>query len=319
MNADGYDDVLVSALQSDYVCADCGVAYVYLGTASGLSSSFHVRLTYPGSDGGLAVFGNSVSGGGDVNGDGFGDIVVGSPMDDGGGADRGTIYLYRGSTAGILNLASATLSYSQTDDVALFGWSVDITGDYNGDGFSDLVCGAKSADVDPMAADDRGLVYIYSGSATGTASTPSTTLASPRNEPADFGALVVNANDVNGDGIDDLALAASAADLTSNASGAVFIYHGAKAGLPITPQVSLAYTASDTSSHLGSGLSGLGDANGDGICDLAAGASGADISGTDRGYAYVFSGSSEGLLQNSRANLAYPGSDNSASFGACLQ
>lgn len=318
VNADGYDDVIVSASSSDFTCGDCGAAYIFLGSASGVSSTMHRRLHYPGSAGGNASFGNSVAGGGDVNGDGFSDVVVGAPMDDGGGASRGSAYVYYGSANGIADTVNRSLPHPSTDDNALFGWSVSVSGDYNNDGYAEVAVGAKSADVDLIAADDKGIAYVYSGSTTGTSSSVTTRIPYPNSDAAAFGSWIAHAGDINGDGYADLAIGADQASVGGiDSSGGTWVYYGSASGLPTTSNAALTYTGND-GGGMGARIGNIGDSNGDGYTDLAVGAGSSDITSHNTGYAYVFNGSSSGLSQTGRVDLSYPGADTGAVFGSAV-
>ena len=101
----------------------------------------------PNQDG--AWLGYSVAGAGDVNGDGYGDVIVGAMKYDAGEADEGAAFVFHGSPVGIANgnpaTASATLQSNQS--FASFGASVAGAGDVNGDGYADVIVGADAYDA----------------------------------------------------------------------------------------------------------------------------------------------------------------------------
>ena len=111
MNGDGYADVIVGASYYDNGQTDEGRAYVYHGSAAGLSATAAWTAE---SDQAGAYFGGSVATAGDVNGDGYSDVIVGASSYDNGEADEGRAYVYHGSAAGL----SATPAWTAESDQA---------------------------------------------------------------------------------------------------------------------------------------------------------------------------------------------------------
>ena len=149
-----------------------------------------------------AWFGLSVAPAGDVNGDGYSDVIIGAyAYDDAGNVDEGRAFLYHGSATGL----SATPN-STPDDAdqpgAYFGVSVASAGDVNGDGYSDVIVGAYAFDDGPNA--NEGRAYVYYGSASGLSSLPNSTPDDANLANAQFGVNVACAGDVNGDRYSDV-------------------------------------------------------------------------------------------------------------------
>ncbi|MDP2308507.1 MAG: MopE-related protein [Pseudomonadota bacterium] len=111
VNGDGYGDVVVGAYAYDNGSTDEGRAYVYLGSSSGLATS---EAWTAESDQSGAYFGRSATSAGDVNGDGYGDVVVGAYLYDNGSTDEGRAYVYLGSSSGLATSAAWTGSTSST-------------------------------------------------------------------------------------------------------------------------------------------------------------------------------------------------------------
>ena len=109
---------------------DIGRAYVYSGQTGGL------LWTFTGEAAGDAL-GFSVSGAGDVNNDGYDDLIAGAYNSDAGGANAGRAYVYSGQTAGVL----WTFTGEATGDQ--FGGSVSGAGDVDNDGYADLIIGGR--------------------------------------------------------------------------------------------------------------------------------------------------------------------------------
>ncbi|MBI3019263.1 MAG: FG-GAP repeat protein [Deltaproteobacteria bacterium] len=166
VNDDGISDILVGApLDDDGAAADAGAAYIFYGSTS-LASSIGASLANVKLIGGAAndLFGNSISGAGDVNKDGISDILVGARENDDGGANSGVAYIFYGSAtlASSINASLANVKLIGEAAGDRFGISVSGAGDVNKDGISDILVGA--ALNDDGAAADAGAAYIFYGS-----------------------------------------------------------------------------------------------------------------------------------------------------------
>ncbi|MCX7691754.1 integrin alpha, partial [Thermoflexus sp.] len=159
VNGDGYSDVIIGAYWYDNGETDEGAAFIYHGSASGIGAS-HARMLE--SNQASAYFGYSVASAGDVNGDGYSDVIVGAIYYDNGQTDEGAAFIYHGSASGIGATANRMLESNQAG--ALFGNSVASAGDVNGDGYSDVIVGAYLYD---NGETDEGAAFIYHGSAGG--------------------------------------------------------------------------------------------------------------------------------------------------------
>jgi len=278
VNGDGYDDVIVGAYYNGG--SDVGEAYVYYGSSSGLSTK-----QPDWSDQGEAAddrYGYSVACAGDVNGDGYDDVIVGAHGNDGGGSSIGETYVYYGSNSGL----SSSPDWSDQGEASsdYFGYSVSSAGDVNGDGFSDVIVGAYGNDDGP--GDDAGEVYVYHGSSSGLSASPDW---SDQGEAAGdyFGFSVATAGDVNGDGYDDVIVGANENDGGGSNAGEVYVYRGSLPGLFTTPAWSK--QGGGAGDHFGCSVASAGDVNGDGYDDIILGANGTDAGGSNAGRAYVYS------------------------------
>ncbi len=276
VNGDGYSDVIVGGVSFDNVEADEGRACVYLGSATGLSTSPAWTAE---SDQDYATLGISVATAGDVNGDQFSDVIIGAHLFDSGQTDEGRAYVYLGSATGLSTSPAWTAESDQA--YAHFGVSVASAGDVNGDGYSDVVVGAP---LFSNGQTDEGRAFAYLGSATGLSPSP-TWMAESDQANAELGTSVASAGDVNGDGYGDVIVGAPRFSHDHADEGRALVYLGSPSGLSTSP---LWTSESDQQSALlGNSVATAGDVNGDGFSDVIAGAHAYDNGQTDEGRAYL--------------------------------
>jgi len=292
VNGDGYSDVIVGAHQFDNGENNEGAAFVYHGSATGLST---IPNNIPDdANQSFAYFGNVVASAGDVNGDGFGDVIIGSyGFDDGPYTDEGVAFVYHGSASG-LSLSPNSILDDADQSNALFGNSVASAGDVNGDGYGDVIIGANK--YDEIASIDEGRAFVYHGSASGLSASPNSILDDADQADAWFGISAASAGDVNGDGYGDVIVGAWWFDDGPNTNeGRAFVYHGSATGLYPSPS-SILDDADQVGAQFGCSVSSAGDVNGDGRSDVIVGAWSYDDAGnTDEGRAFVYHGTSTGL------------------------
>jgi hypothetical protein len=166
-------------------------------------------------------FGASVGTAGDLDGDGYDDIIVGAPGFDGGLTDQGRAYVYRGSESGVTTAGGWLASGDQIG--AQFGHSVGTAGDVNGDGYDDVLVGALRYD---NGETDEGRAYVFHGSPSGPGAVAYWT-AEGDQESALFGSAVATAGDVDGDGYDDVLVGAYLYDGGVRDQGRSYLFYGA--------------------------------------------------------------------------------------------
>ncbi|MGF1466419.1 MAG: FG-GAP-like repeat-containing protein [Sandaracinaceae bacterium] len=285
VNGDGFADLVVGATQA----GEEGRAYLYLGAAAGLTSEPAAILVGP-EDADNRNFGWSVAGAGDVNGDGYGDVLVGATGGPSGTPPGGRAHLFFGAADG-LEAAPASSLVAPDGRGSGFGWSVAGVGDLNGDRLADVAVGA------PLVQSSVGRCYVYLGTEAGLALTPTRSLR-PDEQARGIGESVAGAGDVNGDGYADLLIAADGATYLDRAR--VFLHLGGPAGVGVDPATTIAPEPDDRG--FGALAASAGDVNADGYADVVLGGA----TGTLEGFARVYRGSSEGLRSGTPWALRIP-------------
>ncbi|MFC1735237.1 carboxypeptidase regulatory-like domain-containing protein [Candidatus Hydrogenedentota bacterium] len=300
VNGDGYADVIVGASEYDNGEEDEGATFVFLGSASGPAGNAPGDIDVWMAEGNQADsgFGHSVSGAGDVNGDGYDDIIVGADKYDNGLVDEGAAFVFIGSPAGLVGHAPKDTGVWMAESNRFegqFGRSVSGAGDVNGDGYSDVIVGAA------YTPRESGTAFVFHGSASGLMGNAPGDTGVWTAESNLFGASVSGAGDVNGDGYADIVVGASKYDNGDSSEGAAFVFHGSASGLvgnaPGDSGVWMA-ESNQAAAYFGESVSGAGDINGDGYADIVVGAPGYDNDLTNEGATFVFHGSASGLMGN---------------------
>ncbi|MEL7448441.1 MAG: hypothetical protein AAFN78_04485 [Pseudomonadota bacterium] len=315
INGDGIDDMIIGSPDGGPTVN--GAAFVVFGTDQGFPASLGL-ITLDGGNGFELVgidngsnFGGSVGGAGDVNGDGFEDIIVGAYT--AGVSQAGETLVVFGTDQGFPNAVDLPsvnggngFALSGIDDSDHSGFSVDAAGDVNDDGFGDIIIGAPQAT--PGGAFSTGEAYVVFGS---DQSFPAALDLASLDGSNGFvmngvdgvdraGDSVSGAGDVNGDGIDDVIVGARYAG--TNGAGESYVVFGSDKGFAAAIELGsldgsngFAISGIDSNDRAGYSVSAAGDVNGDGIGDVIVGAWQADPNGTSSGESYVVFGSDQGF------------------------
>ncbi len=285
VNGDGYDDVIAGATGYEWAGAPWGAAFVWGGGASGLPAGATPASAMWSATDGIddTNYGISVSSAGDVNGDGYADVLVGSPLWSSTAPAEGAAFAYLGTASGPTLLPVWSFGPAQEDGYA--GTVVASAGDVNGDGYADVVVGAPGVDGPTVA--NVGGAFLFEGGAAGLSGTASESLYGTVSL-GNFGMAVAAAGDVDGDGFGDVLVGSP-----TSGDGFAACYRGVPEGL----DTSAAFGAGTTQNAAlwGSSVAGAGDVNGDGYSDVIIGSPLYDSGEVDEGAAFVYFGSRDGL------------------------
>jgi hypothetical protein len=261
VNRDGYNDVLIGeGLAKDPLHKE-GLVHLFLGSASGLSPTA-VWKARGGQD--TAQLGTWMRRAGDVNGDGFDDVVLGAAYWDGVDADCGQARLYWGGPRGAS--PEPVWTFDGAGANSQLATTVGGAGDVNRDGFDDIVIGEPQ--YSDAARPERGRVLVFFGGPHGPSSSPDWQAMGPVAYMR-FGYMAIGVGDVDADGFPDIAIGAHQyTDGKRVHLGAVEVYRGGRKG----PETVASWRAigDRPDAHLGQ-MVWPGDLNGDGAADVVVG------------------------------------------------
>ncbi len=308
-DGDGTDDLLIGAIGEGTGGNAAGAAYLVQGSvlagdfAIGSQSTAMLFGESAGDNAGRSVAASDVNGGGK-------DALVGAPGHDAGGADRGAVYVVHADLGiGAVPLASADSKISGETDLSALGTSV-AGGDVTADGVGDVIAGAPNW----ASAFNEGSAYLFSGATLPPAATADAadTVFRGTQASAQAGYAVANLGDVDGDGIDDVGIAAPYANVEA---GRVYVYWGGSVPggmIDLDASADAIWEGENPLDQAGFSLAGATDVDGDGTDDLLVGAQGYDVgAASNNGAAYlVLGGFGAGTSSLSDARARFEGTGN---------
>lgn len=287
VNADGYADILIGAIGAENPLVDSGAAYLVFGGPSPASRDLALAdAARYGEDGG-DIAGETVAGAGDVDGDGFDDVLIGAPWNHALGTFSGAAYLVLGDPTPVSGTLATAIRYTGDKPDEFVGYALAGGGDVDGDGYADMLFGVGSHST---TFRDHGAVYVILGGgalAGGTLEAVASTRIDGAGEDH-LGEAVAFAGDVDADGFDDFV--ASSPYFEANKlwqAGKVELFLGDASA---SGAVRYAYTGAAAGDAIGAIVAPAGDADGDGFDDFWIHSTTADRGAVDNGVTWLVRG-----------------------------
>lgn len=263
-------------------------------------------------------FGDGVTGGGDVNGDGSPDLLINRRGSASG--SRAAIHLFHSPTSGLVNAGAANATLHAAVDADGLGIGMASIGDMDGDGYGDFAVGAPFAPQNATGEEPAWAVYVFTGPMTGDASVTTAEAWFPAPETTDLsGWRLGSPGDLTGDGVVDLLVASPAASVSpGDQAGKVYLVEGRFSREEDLTSAPAIFTGEMAGSMVGMGAAGTaGDVDGDGLEDILISSPAVPYGGNaDTGAAYVVTSSAAGSIDLRYADVRIYGLTSGDKFGA---
>lgn len=301
VDSDGYDDMLMGG--------DGQYSFLIRGSANPTSgyTTAAIRWTAPtNSD----EAGDALAGGGDVNGDGYPDVLVGAWSGDTASSNAGSVYIILGSSSPASGTLTGNVVYSGENQNDYLGYSVANAKDVDADGMDDMLLGAIGNDD---GASSGGAAYLMFGGSSLASSTVAGQVQYWGTTYRDESAYVAGPGDVNGDGYADMLIGGPGVDAGATDGGAIYLIYGSAS--PSSHSLATydgRILGDSTNLGIGDSVAGAGDVNADGLADVLFGG---NYSTTGAGY-LVLGKATLGTVYASAADARYTGEQASDVAGA---
>ncbi len=322
VDGDGYGDLLVGACGSDLAGQDSGAAYLLSGLLL-LETEGHASLS--GATARLLgeaphdMAGSDVASAGDVNGDGYHDVLVAAWQEYSGDGWPGAAYLVLGPVSGDMSLGDSQASFTGEDWLQKAGASVSSAGDVNGDSLDDILIGAWEFDWNADgSANSAGAVYLVTGPVTGPMELDAAGPAILGEQDGDHASYAAAAGDVNGDGLADMMVGAPGESTAGQDAGAAYLVMGPLSASIALRDADARLLGESAGDCAGISVAAAGDVDADGHGDLLVGAWGESSGASGAGAAYLVSGPVSGELSLEYATSRMSGEAQDDKAGAAV-
>lgn len=310
VNGDGATDLLVGAWKAEVLAWQGGAAYLVTEPPSGSEELTASAVAIFSGESTSDRAGLDVAAADDLDADGYADLWVNAYAYDGDWENGGGAFSFLGPLSGTLGLSSTDGSWTGWEDYANAAYTLSSAGDVDGDGAVDALFGSEPAEGWAGAAH----VVLAAGGRAGSLDEADITL-SPEGSSDHLGAESASLGDMNGDGMNEIAVGALCYSGGASCGGAAYVLSDPPEGSSSIDDVSARIASSEEDAALGSSIDGAGDINADGYDDMVVGAPYESSVTMSNGAAFLFLGPLSAHIGSDEATLSLRASEYGANLG----